>query len=173
MRRLVHVKMIADVARSVGHKDTTEHILPVLAPLAQDSEPAIKQQLVQQMSELAKFCVQNEGEGYNNMVNSILPITASLLEDEKADVRLAASLTLVDIAGLLKPEDIGKHILTIVLQLAHDDDSEEIRMTAAELLNMLAECMGQDLCKQFIIPEMISLAEDPVFRVRNYCTEFP
>ena len=40
-------------------------------------------------------------------------------------------------------------------------------MTAAVLLNSLAEIMGTDLCKQFVIPEVISLAEDPVFRVRK------
>lgn len=40
-------------------------------------------------------------------------------------------------------------------------------MTAAQLLNLLAEAMGYDLCKQFIIPEVVSLAEDPVFRVRK------
>lgn len=40
-------------------------------------------------------------------------------------------------------------------------------MTASSLLNLLAESMGQDLCKQFIIPEVVSLAEDPVFRVRK------
>ena len=40
-------------------------------------------------------------------------------------------------------------------------------MTAAELLNSLAENLGIDLCKQFVIPEVVSLAEDPVFRVRK------
>lgn len=40
-------------------------------------------------------------------------------------------------------------------------------MTAAQLLNLLAECLGQDLCRQFVIPEIVSLAEDPVFRVRK------
>lgn len=40
-------------------------------------------------------------------------------------------------------------------------------MTAAQLLNLLAEPMGYDLCKQFVIPEVVSLAEDPVFRVRK------
>jgi serine/threonine-protein phosphatase 4 regulatory subunit 1 len=40
-------------------------------------------------------------------------------------------------------------------------------MTASELLNLLAECFGPDLCKQFVIPEVVSLAEDPVFRVRK------
>lgn len=42
-----------------------------------------------------------------------------------------------------------------------------MRMTASELLNLLAECLGQDLCRQFVIPEVVSLAEDPVFRVRK------
>jgi serine/threonine-protein phosphatase 4 regulatory subunit 1 len=40
-------------------------------------------------------------------------------------------------------------------------------MIASELLNSLAEALGQDLCKQFVIPEVVCLAEDPVFRVRK------
>ena len=40
-------------------------------------------------------------------------------------------------------------------------------MTAAHLLNLLAEILGHDLCRQFVIPEVVSLAEDPVFRVRK------
>lgn len=40
-------------------------------------------------------------------------------------------------------------------------------MTAAVLLNLLAESLGYDLCRQFVIPEVVSLAEDPVFRVRK------
>jgi serine/threonine-protein phosphatase 4 regulatory subunit 1 len=85
----------------------------------------------------------------------------------KPEVRHAASVSLVEIAKLIHAEDLGQHVLTIVLKLAHDDDKEEMRMTASELLNMLAECLGQDLCRQFVIPEVVSLAEDPVFRVRK------
>lgn len=36
---------------------------------------------------------------------------------------------------------------------------EELRMTAAALLNDLAEALGFDLCKQFVTPEMESLSE--------------
>lgn len=32
-------------------------------------------------------------------------------------------------------------------------------MTAAALLNDLAESLGNDLCKQFVTPEMVSLSE--------------
>jgi serine/threonine-protein phosphatase 4 regulatory subunit 1 len=82
-------------------------------------------------------------------------------------VRQSASLTLVEVASLIKIEDIGQHVLTIILRLAHEDDKEEMRMIASQLLNLLAESLGHDLCKQFVIPEVVSLAEDPVFRVRK------
>jgi serine/threonine-protein phosphatase 4 regulatory subunit 1 len=36
-----------------------------------------------------------------------------------------------------------------------------------ELLNQLAVPLGLDLCRQFIIPEVISLIEDPSFQVRR------
>ena len=65
---------------------------------------------------------------------------------------------------------IGHVLTTCTLytqQLAHEDDNEDMRMTASELLNLLAELLGHDLCKQFVIPEVVSLAEDPVFRVRK------
>ena len=42
-----------------------------------------------------------------------------------------------------------------------------MRVTAVELLNALAESLGSDLCRQFIIPEVISLAEDSSFLVRR------
>ena len=82
-------------------------------------------------------------------------------------MRQAAAVALVDIAQLIRADDLGQHVLTIILRLAHEDDKEENRMTASELLNLLAECLGHDLCKQFVIPEVVSLAEDPVFRVRK------
>lgn len=40
-------------------------------------------------------------------------------------------------------------------------------MVASELLNLLSGVLGTDLCQQFVIPEIVSLAEDPVFRVRK------
>eukprot|EP00606_Chrysophyceae_sp_TOSAG23-5_P001078 GSChrysophyteH2.ASY1.ANO1.1455.1 assembled CDS len=167
LQRLVHVKMIADVAHTVGFEDTMTFILPLLDELSHDSEPAIKQQLVEQLGLLGALLADNGEMGYKALVESILPLTARLLEDTKTEVRQTAAATLVKIAGLVRSDDLGQHVLTIVLRLAHEDNKEEMRMTAAQLLNLLAECLGQDLCKQFVIPEVVSLAEDPVFRVRK------
>ena len=168
VRRLVHTKMVADVAKSAGFEDTKTYILPLLEDLSNDSEPAIKQQLVEQVGLLATIVAEKGGDaGYRALVDVLLPLTSRLLEDPKAEIRASAATALVKIAQLVKQEDLGQHVLTIVLRLAHEDDKEEMRMTAAQLLNLLAECLGQDLCKQFIIPEVVSLAEDPVFRVRK------
>jgi len=168
LQRLVHTKMLADVAKTVGFEDTMMFILPLLNDLSHDNEPAIKQQLVEQLGPLAQLLSDNGGEkGYKALLDVILPITAALLEDMKGEVRSSAAATLVKISLLVRKEDLGQYVLTVVLCLAHEDDKEEMRMTAAQLLNLLAECLGQDLCKQFIIPEVVSLAEDPVFRVRK------
>lgn len=52
--RLVHVKMLAHVAQTVGFSETNEQIIPLLSGLAVDSERAIKQHLTEQLSLLAK-----------------------------------------------------------------------------------------------------------------------
>ena len=168
LQRLVHVKLLADVAQSVGYDDAKVYIVSLLNHLAGDSEPSIKQHLLIQLSLLAKVFSEFGTEGaYFEIVESILPVAAMLLEDERTEVRQTAVQTIVKISEYIKEDDLGQYILTIILRLSHEDDKEEMRMTASELLNMLAERLGTDLCKQFVIPEIVSLAEDPVFRVRK------
>lgn len=52
----------------------------------------------------------------------MLPTLTKLLGDNQAEVRQAAGESLVGVAGLMKPMDLGQHVLTIVLELAHDDE---------------------------------------------------
>lgn len=70
-------------------------------------------------------------------------------------------------ANLVRPEDQGQHVLTIVLQMAHEQEQEELRMLASRLLLELAPTLGDPLSRQFVGPEIASLAQDPMFRVRK------
>ena len=171
LQRLVHVQMIASVAEEVGFEKTCDSLIPLLENFLGDAESPIRQACAEQVALLAKFCKItsdcSDEKGYELIITHLLPLCAQFLEDDKPEVRQAAGSCLVEIAKLLKREDLGPHVLTIVLALAHDDEKEEMRMTASELLNQLAEWLGEDLCKQFVIPEVVSLAEDPVFRVRK------
>ena len=115
-----------------------------------------------------QFFVEAGGEpGYKLLVNHLLPLLAKLVSDPQAEVRPvaecplgaftahclsqvrhAAGEGLVAVAELLRVEDQGQHILTIVLQLSHDDEQDELRMAAVVLLNQLAQHLGPDLCHQ-------------------------
>jgi serine/threonine-protein phosphatase 4 regulatory subunit 1 len=106
-------------------------------------------------------------EGRKALFDLVLPIIGQLLSDPIAEVRVSAGVSLVAAAGLMRIEDLGPRVLTLVLQLAHNDEQEDIRMTAAVLLNELAETFGPDLCIQFVASEVVCLAEDPLFRVRK------
>jgi serine/threonine-protein phosphatase 4 regulatory subunit 1 len=97
----------------------------------------------------------------------VLPLLSRLLGDASPEVRSAAATGMVAVSRICAPPDLGPSVLTVVLQLAHDDENEETRMTAASLLSDLCPVCGRDLVCQFVTPEIISLAEDPVFRVRK------
>ena len=72
--------------------------------------------------------------GYKIVLEKMIPLIGKLLSDVQAEVRNMASESLVDIASLIKEEDQGQHILTVVLPLAHEDDDELMRITAVRFI---------------------------------------
>ena len=61
-------------------------IVPLISIYANDNEPAIRQNLVNQLNLLAKFCKSNGDAGYRLILDEILPVIAKLLEDAKPEV---------------------------------------------------------------------------------------
>ncbi|KAK1944697.1 Serine/threonine-protein phosphatase 4 regulatory subunit 1 [Phytophthora citrophthora] len=168
LQRVIHVKMLHETARSVGFQATCDQLLPLLEPLVCDVEYVVRQHVALQFPPLCQFLVQSEPEtGYKVLLDKLIPLVTKLVSDDQHEVRSAASESLVEMAALVKSEDQGQHVLTIVLPLAHDDDNEQFRISAVTLYNGLAEHFGPELCQQFCVPELISLSEDPVFRVRK------
>ncbi|DAZ98006.1 TPA: hypothetical protein N0F65_005164 [Lagenidium giganteum] len=146
LQRVIHVKMLEDTANSVGFETTCDQLIPLLEPLVCDVEYVVRQHVAFQFP-------------------------PRLMSDPQHEVRSAASDSLVEMAALVKSEDQGQHVLTIVLPLAHEDDNEQFRISAVSLYNGLAEHLGPELCQQFCVPELISLSEDPVFRVRKFTAQ--
>ncbi|KAF0682470.1 Aste57867_25422 [Aphanomyces stellatus] len=168
LQRVIHVRMLEDTAVAAGFEKTCEAIIPVLEPLVSDVEFVVRQHVAGQFPGLCKHLIKSGGDaGYKIVLEKMMPMMNKLLTDVQAEVRHIASESLVTVAELIKPEDQGQHVLTLVLPLAHEDDDEQLRITALILLNKLAVSLGGDLCCQFCVPEFISLSEDPVFRVRK------
>eukprot|EP00559_Dactyliosolen_fragilissimus_P006164 CAMPEP_0184870550 /NCGR_PEP_ID=MMETSP0580-20130426/37877_1 /TAXON_ID=1118495 /ORGANISM="Dactyliosolen fragilissimus" /LENGTH=1086 /DNA_ID=CAMNT_0027372677 /DNA_START=39 /DNA_END=3299 /DNA_ORIENTATION=+ len=139
LQRLVHVKMIAETARSVGTVMTIKNIIPLLPALVADAESIIRQHVATQLLPLSLSCMFGNSTkidhkskpkprkyndiGYKVVTNTILNHMNILIVDPDMEVRKAASDSLATLALHLRPEDIGAMILPIPLRLGHQTDS--------------------------------------------------
>ena len=117
---------------------------------------------------------------YEAVLNELVPILTSLLSGGPPEfgqpagaaavsqqLSDAASEALLELARGIKPEDLGATVLRAVLCLAHDNEIEENRVVATGLLGSLASILGPELCQQYVLSEVVALADDPAFRVRK------
>eukprot|EP01083_Nonionella_stella_P202998 741055_1 len=176
LQRLVYTKQLAHIARHARLESALNFLLPLLSMVATDSEVVIRQSLAEGLGQFCAFLVEEDtaaggvpnqrGPPYDAVLETVLPIIKDLLIDSSEDVRQASSTALVAIAGLLDNEDVGKHVLTMVLCMAHEDN-EQHRTTAVPLMNELAPILGTDICRLFLAQEIVALSEDPSFRVKK------
>ena len=119
---------------------------------------------MQAQSLTAKECVLSE------LVPQLMSLLSSRgVDDQGSDAQLteSASEALIELAALIDTADLGDAVLRGVLCLAHDNEVEENRIVATQLLGSLAPVLGFELCCQYVLPEIVCLADDPAFRVRK------
>lgn len=141
LQRLVHVKMLAETAETVGTLPTLESLLPVFEQLVQDPESVIRQHvaaqilpvslvaMVQNIGFQKQYTVQDvidqpllEKEYYDKGYQTICTVVVAqyirqLVTDPDIDVRRSASDALAGLALQLKPQDAGQYIVPIPLKL--------------------------------------------------------
>ena len=64
------------------------------------------------------------------------------------------------------------YILPIILELAHDNEEEDSRCLALQLLSHFASLVEEDYREKIIVNEIISLSDDPVLNVRRTTVVF-
>ncbi|CAK0858696.1 unnamed protein product, partial [Prorocentrum cordatum] len=95
----------------------------------------------------------------------LLPVVSCLLLDP--EVRQGAAEALATLASHLRPGERGDRVLMTVIRLSQSSEDEDARCTAVGLFDSLAEALGRDLCRQFVVVELQALCEDPSARVRQ------
>lgn len=141
LQRLVHVKMLAETAETVGTRDSITTLIPLLSSLVEDQESVIRQHLASQILPLSLVCmVRNVGhgqkykvsemledrllpklydaEGYHVVTTSVVGCLQALVMDADVDVRRSASDSLAGLAFHVRSEDVARCILPIPLRLA-------------------------------------------------------
>jgi hypothetical protein len=157
--------------------------VPLLPPLVADPESIIRQHLATQLLPMALTCMyvdekQNYNErGYQVVMSHIVQTSLStLVQDPDPDVRRAASESLSSLASHVKSEDVAPILLPIPLRMAqispdpkkNSPFTEDLKITAANLLGELGATLGKDVVSQFAAPAILKFAQDDVsFRVRR------
>ena len=72
------------------------------------------------------------------MKESLIPHLKELMLDQNNDIKDQACECLIKLSLMLDVAERGEHILTIIISFAHDDDDQEARTTALDLINNLS-----------------------------------
>ncbi|KAL7066479.1 HEAT repeat family protein [Cryptosporidium serpentis] len=173
LQRLVVIREFIDICHSIGYNKATATLLQITNRLIQDTEESVKTGILNILGDLAGFLIQSDpDEGYELVVNNLVPLVKNVLIDDDSilgyGVKEAACEAGIILCSHLRHIDRVQSILSICLNLANDIDHEDSRCLSAWMLNGIAEYLGKDICKQYIIPQIKCLADDPSFHVRKF-----
>lgn len=111
--------------------------------------------------------------GYNGIRDYIMPFFYDFFQSEKIDENIKQEMQnevielLVKVTKIMTNEDRADKVLPIILETIRDDSDEEKRILGLELVDKLAEFLGKDNCQNFLMYEIVSLQDDPIYRVRK------
>lgn len=74
---------------------------------------------------------------------------------------------LFNVSKIMTNEDRADKILPIILENIKEDSDEEKRILGLELMDKLAFQLGKDICQNYLMYEIVSLQDDPIYRVRK------
>ena len=146
LQRLVHVRMLGEVALEVGRQLTATELVPLLPPLVRDGESIIRQRVCSELKVLSLVLMGMTGGGaadagagggrittlpqvprpdrtskyYKVMTHHLFPHLYALTSDPDNEVRRAASENIVKLALRIDAEDVIPCALSIPLRLVKE-----------------------------------------------------
>ena len=178
--RKLFLMQLPETADSLGVSLAVEHLLPGLLDIMQDQtiQPEKFQHYVtllfNELGKLISFLSQSKiTVGYSGIRDNLTPLyndffLSELVEDNTRSELLDVAIEqLAMITKVLINEDRIEKVLPIVLELLKDDTDEEKRIIGLELLDVLTADFGSEICQNYLIYEIVSLQDDPVYKVRK------
>jgi len=156
LQRLVHVKMLAETAETVGTKATLSTLIPILGSLVNDQESVIRQHLASQLLPVSlvsmiryvglgqKHSVADmledrrllkiyDSEGYGIITTIVIgQYLQALITDVDVDVRRSASDSLAGLAFHVRRDDVASVIFPIPLRLAHQQQQSRSKKNRSD-----------------------------------------
>jgi serine/threonine-protein phosphatase 4 regulatory subunit 1 len=165
--KITSIENIPYYVKIIGFQETAESILPILSELPKEKEILIERffgVFPKFVDEIVKFGEKAYFILKDHMINLI---RETLSNTKNSNILKSASDGLVYMTNFMKNDDKGGYVLTIVIQMAQEDEDEQRKETAMQLFGFLAPLVGSELIQCYIIPQVNSFVNDSSYKVRK------
>merc|ERR1712024_340842 len=159
------LRLVTDVSSEV------EAVLNVMNKLADDVEPSVRAELMEQVPHIAMYCQEFKAKLAHVVPETLLPMVVKFLTDVNIQVRKtsqAALLVLLE-QGLVEKSDVQEQVCPVILRLTEADALDDHRTEAVALLSKMAPLIGKDMSEVIFLERFAALCVDPLFHVRKVC----
>jgi len=148
-----------------------QSVLNVMNKLADDVEPNVRAELMEQVPHIAMYCQEYKLKLSHVVAQFLLPMVVKFLTDENNQVRKtsqAALLVLLE-QGLVERLDVKDQVCPVIIKLTEEKSRDDYRTEAVALLSKMAPLIGKEMSEQIFLERFAALCLDPLFHVRGVC----
>jgi serine/threonine-protein phosphatase 4 regulatory subunit 1 len=165
----VRVKACRELADAAREQESPAALMPLFHVPVRDPEPAVRTAAAEAVPDFTEVILRatSQQAQASVVIESVLPELSRLCADRSAQARQAAADAVVAVAAQLDAEDVEAHVVPIAMALTGQTADEELRAQAAAIASAIAPALGMCACNTLVVPLLLALADDSVFRVRK------
>ncbi|XP_054936522.1 serine/threonine-protein phosphatase 4 regulatory subunit 1 isoform X6 [Physeter macrocephalus] len=147
-------------------------VLERISRLADDSEPTVRAELMEQVPHIALFCQENRPAIPYAFSKYLLPIVVRYLADQNNQVRKTSQAALLALLEqeLIERFDVETKVCPVLVELTAPDSNDDVKTEAVAIMCKMAPMVGKDITERLILPRFCEMCCDcRMFHVRKVC----
>ncbi|XP_046527301.1 serine/threonine-protein phosphatase 4 regulatory subunit 1 isoform X6 [Equus quagga] len=147
-------------------------VLERISRLADDSEPTVRAELMEQVPHIALFCQENRPSIPYAFSKYLLPIVVRYLADQNNQVRKTSQAALLALLEqeLIERFDVETKVCPVLIELTAPDSNDDVKTEAVAIMCKMAPMVGKDITERLILPRFCEMCCDcRMFHVRKVC----
>ncbi|KAM9487790.1 serine/threonine-protein phosphatase 4 regulatory subunit 1 isoform 2-T2 [Clarias gariepinus] len=147
-------------------------VLERVSRLAEDSEPTVRAELMEQIPHIAIFCQENRPSIPFAFSKYLLPIVVRYLADQNNLVRKTSQAALLMLLEqeLIERVDIENLVCPVLVDLTAPDSNDDVKTEAMAIICKMAPMVGKDITERLFLPRFCEMCCDcRMFHVRKVC----
>ncbi|XP_069778496.1 serine/threonine-protein phosphatase 4 regulatory subunit 1-like isoform X3 [Narcine bancroftii] len=147
-------------------------VLERISKLAEDPEPTVRAELMEQVPHIAIFCQENRPSISYAFSKYLLPFMVRCLADPNNQVRKTsqAALLVVLEQEIIERYDVETKVCPVLLELTAPESSDDLKTEAVAIMCKMAPMVGKAITERYILHRFCEMCCDcRMFHVRKVC----